>query len=714
MSAERMRVMLCHQFEKVTCKKLERDVITYVSRIFIITVFVVLAHSPSIAKADVSQEQISINDVTQGTLLLETTTQNTVSLAPSLHTNVHISITGLIARTTVRQEFRNPGTDWAEGIYVFPLPETAAVDHLRMHIGERIIEGMIQKRAEAKNTYTKAKQEGRRASLIEQERPNMFTTSIANIGPNERITIEIEYQETVQLDHGQFSFRFPMVIGPRYIPGSHEPLHDIVTNIDGHGWARNTRQVPDASRITPHVQHPEQGPLNPVTLSIDLSPGFPLAQVTSTYHDITQTKKGDHLHEITLKDGTVPTNRDFELTWQPKQDHAPQAAFFTEQNGGETYMLLMVMPPTKALADHVTMPRDVTFVIDTSGSMHGTSMEQAKSALHLALTQLKSQDRFNIIQFHHETHALFSSSQPVTSQRIQEATGYVHRLVADGGTEMLPALLRSLQHQHSPTHLRQVIFVTDGQIGNEKQLFQSIQQHLEQTRLFTVGIGSSPNSYFMRNAAKFGRGTFTYIGTPTEVQHKMDQLFQKLVHPAITDIKLELLGTGTTDIVPQRIPDLYLGEPVMVAIRSSTLPNQVTVNGKRGLRKWDTTVSLNSAPQREGIAVYWARQKIATLMENDTRTPTDDIRQQKVTEIALAHHLVSRYTSLVAVDVTPNRPSDQTLSTHAMKTNLPHGQDYTAIFGLAAGATPGPWHLTLGFLLMLIASAGYQWTKSRI
>ena len=680
--------------------------------LMLLTISILWADSLSHAKPAQDHERTTLNDITQGTLLIRSSTEESVFPAPTLHTDVQISVTGLIARATVRQEFQNPGSEWTEGIYVFPLPETAAVDHLRMYMGARVIEGVIQERTEAKKTYTTAKQQGKKASLVEQERSNVFTTSVANIGPNERVTIEIEYQETVRYDSNLFSLRFPMVVGPRYIPGLNVPIHEHLSEPDGHGWAQNTQQVPDASRITPPVQHPKDGPLNPISLTINLAPGFPLADITSRYHPIQNTKDQEGHHLIQLKDGKVPADRDFELTWSSAQEHAPKAAIFSENYNDQSYMLLMVMPPSGNVSGLVPLSRDVTFVIDTSGSMHGASIEQAKLALQLALTRLQAQDRFNVIQFNDKTHSLFPSAQPATARTLRLAAQYVQGLEAEGGTEMLPALQIALQHHDTQADVRQVIFITDGQIGNETQLFRAITKDLGDTRLFTVGIGSAPNSHFMRRAAKFGRGTFTYIGLTTEVQDQMGRLFQKLEHPVITNIELELPHDSSLELVPERIPDLYLGEPLLVSLRSHLFPNAIRIKGDIGTRAWSTTLSLEHVPQRKGISTYWARQTITDLMDRNVERREEDSLRQSVTDIALEHHLVSRYTSLVAVDVTPSRSKNQPLSTHAMKTNLPHGQDYTAIFGLAAGATDGPWHVTVGLILLLMAFASYRLAKA--
>ena len=679
--------------------------------IFILVLYWCLLPSTVKARPAESKHSLTLQEVKHGSLLFKSDQPNQFLPAPTLRTAVEISVTGLIARATVKQQFNNPGSEWAEGVYVFPLPETAAVDHLRMIIGERIIEGRIQERAQAKKTYDKAKKEGRRASLLEQERPNMFTASVANIGPGETVIVEMEYQEILRYDQGRFHLRFPMVVGPRYIPGypqsENETRREPVQNLTkGYGWAMNTNQVPDASRITPPVQHPDKGSINSVTLTINLSPGFQLARLESPYHPIqTQNQGGEYT--VTLEKGSVPADRDFELVWEPKSDQAPQAALFSEQQNGETFSLIMILPPTTNIETRMSQPREVIFVIDTSGSMFGTSIDQAKASLTLALSRLSPHDRFNVIQFNNTTQVLFPQPRPASKEVVRQAIHYVDRLQAEGGTEMLPALQQALIDTRETADLRQIIFITDGQIGNEAALFQTIQQHVQHSRLFTIGIGSAPNSHFMRKAAEFGRGTFTYVGNTGEVKEKMDRLFRKLEYPALTDVQVELSAPTDLQMVPERIPDLYVGEPVLIAMKSASLPDEVTVNGRIGPVPWETTLSLRSATQREGMAVYWGRQKIESLMNKQAGSAEIESLRQQIIDIALQHHLVSRYTSLVAVDITPARFNTQGLHTHALKTNLPQGQDFVAIFGLAQGATPGPLHFTIGLLFLILGYGLY-------
>jgi Ca-activated chloride channel family protein len=653
---------------------------------------------------------IGLNDVKQGRLLFRSGQAGRFIPAPTLKTDVQITVTGVIARAIVTQEFTNPGKDWAEGIYVFPLPETAAVDHLRMKVGERIIEGQIKERSEAKKVYEQAKQEGKRASLVEQERPNIFTTSITNIAPRDRITIEIEYQETVRFDQGTFSLRFPMVVGPRYIPGIPVLVEDQPQA--GQGMALDTDRVPDASRVTPPVEHPAYGSINPVSLSVDLAPGFPLGKLESPSHEILTVSEPDGRRHLSLRQDTVPADRDFQLTWQPAPGQSPTATLFTQQQNGATYAFMMVMPPATVGKEVVGLPRETIFIIDTSGSMSGTSIEQARAALLMALPRLTARDTFNVIEFNSIVHALFPTPQPVTTATMRKAMKFVDRLAANGGTEMLPALTQALKASADAQRTQQVIFLTDGQVGNETELFELIQQRLGPRRLFTVGIGSAPNSHFMRKASEFGRGTFTHIGNVNEVKDKMDALFRKLEHPVLTEIRLEGTGLDGAELFPSRIPDLYDGEPVVVAIKTTSLPDEVTIQGKEGSTPWKVTLSLTQSPSRDGLSVYWARQKIAALMNQERSGQDDATLRQAVLDVALPHHLVSQYSSLVAVDVTPVRPIDKSLIGHAMKTNLPGGQDSHAMLGLPKTGTSGQIQLLFGLLLLTIA--GLLWRRQKV
>jgi len=659
---------------------------------------------------------MSINEVTEGTLLFRTNQPGRFTPAPILKTDVQIAITGIIARTTVRQEFTNPSEkkgDWLEGIYVFPLPDTAAVDHLRMKVGERIIEGQIKERSEAKKVYEQAKQAGKRASLVEQERPNIFTTSVANIGPREHITVEIEYQETVRYDQGHFQLRFPMAVGQRYIPGTPVIVEDQEPN--GTGTMLDTDRVPDASRITPPGQHHSQGSIhgsgNSVSLSLTLTPGFPVAKVESLFHPVIAIPDPDGGYQISLRKDAVPADRDFQLTWVPAPSQEPTATVLTEQRNGETYAMLMLVPPTHSSDAAPRMPRDLTFVIDTSGSMAGPSIEQAKSSLAAALTRLTTQDRFNVIQFNNTVRSLFSTPQPVTTAAMRKAIRYVEGLSADGGTDMLPALRQALKSQQDSSRLQQIILITDGQIGNEDELFELLTHRLGTRRVFTVGIGATPNSYLMRKTAEFGRGTFTYVGNVSEVKEKLDGLFKKLEHPVLNNIQLDRTGWTGLEHYPSLIADLNEGEPIVLAVKAASLPDQAVLRGQIGTQPWSLSLSMKQATARGGLSVYWARQKISALMDEAFTGTAEETVRKGVLDVALAHHLVSKYTSLVAVDVTPARPTGKSEPGQTQRTKSEEDEESASIAGLPKTGTSGSVQLLLG--LLLIVTAAILWRVQR-
>ncbi len=637
-------------------------------------------------------------------LLLKTGDGGTFTRAPVQATDVEISIRGILAETVVAQRFSNPTEQWLEGVYVFPLPAKAAVHSMRLVIGKRIIEGRIEEREAAKKTYTAAKREGRKASLVEQERPNIFTTSVANIGPGETVEVRIEYQQTLVFDQGELELRFPMVVGPRFMPGS-----ATESGSEGTGCAFGTDQVPDASRISPPVAMEAESSLNPVTLTVTLEAGFPLARLVSPYHAVQISKPEDRRHVIVLN-GSVPADRDFVLRWAPEAGRSPRAAVFTEEHDGEFFVVAMVVPPADEFAEAVRLPRETVFVIDTSGSMGGASIVQAREALLYALDQLAPEDFFNIIEFDSNFTVLFPESRSAMPAAIDEAKGWVKRLRADGGTQMMGALLRALEDRRELTPLRQVLFITDGCVGNEEALFAAVERQLGRSRLFTVGIGSAPNGFFMERAAAFGRGTFTFIGAPSEVASKMRDLFSKLENPVLANIELAWPDPGA-EVWPKKVPDLYSGEPVVVAARLGTIAGDLRISGTKADAGWNSDIPLEIGSERAGVNRLWARRKIAALMDGKARGVPEETVREHVLEVALEHQLVSKYTSLVAVDVTPTRPDGEGLETAAVPSTLPAGWRRELVFGsMPAGGTAGRLHLLMA-LVLLMSGVALRWMK---
>jgi len=593
-----------------------------------------------------AQEPMQMDDVQSGTLMFRTDIAGKYIAAATLATDVQIDVTGPIIRARVTQKFINTSQNRVEAIYLFPLPDEAAVDRLVMIIGGRVIEGKVQEKQQARRTYETAKQAGQKAALIEQQRPNMFVNSVANIGPGETIIIQIEYQDKVRLQDGRYSLHFPLVVAPRFSPDQNELL--LASQLSG-----------------------SQTPIG-VSLKVNLNAGFALSQLTSSSHKINIS--GETQKTIAI-DGEVIADRDFTLQWLPKVSGKPALALFSEQKNGETYLLAMVQAPTGMGSTRSSIAREMVFVIDNSGSMAGKSIRQARKALITGLDRLSTKDDFNVIAFDNETEKLFEQSVSATTKNIQLAKRFISKLDGDGGTVMLPALTAAFDapSRANNNKLRQVVFITDGQISNEGELFSVIAKNLGNSRLFMIGIGSAPNRYFLSRAAKLGRGTDTIIPDLDKVAAKMTRVFAKLEKPIMQNLTVKFPGNSPKDISSNPLPDLYNNDPVIILAKFSGLPQQMAVSGELSHSNWVANLSLSSVKPGTGIAQLWARAKIKALEEGRFTGKSVEAINQQILQISLDHHLVSRLTSLVAVDVTPITADDTTLETAIIPLHLPDG-----------------------------------------
>ena len=642
--------------------------------------------SNTVTPRTAQSETLGINETQNGSLLFKTDTPGRYIKAPSVSTDVKMNIAGPVIRTTLSQTFQNISDEFVEGVYVFPLPDMAAVDRLRIVVGGRFIEGQIKEKKEAKAIYEAAKQEGKKASLVEQERPNIFTASVANIGPGESVAIQIEYQDTAKITDGKASVIFPMTVAPRFSPKA--TLLQLAST-DGSPVTAVLDPVLDRHRISPPLMDPKEEPTSyirlPVSIDVTLEAGFKIDTINSPYHTIDVNQSDEDSASIRLSEGKVPANRDFKLSWTAKPNKTPQKTIFKEVSGDDTYLMTMINPPKVQGFDALdTHARQSVFVIDTSGSMGGTSIVQARRALKLGLSQLGPQDEFNVIRFSSDHSSLYARPQKATVENIEEALRWVSRLDADGGTNMLPAMDAALKSGGEDGLLKQVVFITDGSIGNEQQLFALIQDELKDARLFPVGIGSAPNRFFMSRAAKFGRGTSVMIGDINEVDTEMGALFQALNSPVLTNLQLSLKGEIET--YPSKLPDLYVGDPIIsiAKVKTSELPKALKLTGNYPNTPWKTELDVNEATQAKGLSVLWARQKIADLEEQRFDRASAEKIDKAILKTALDYHLVSRLTSLVAVDVTPSRDMSDRLVTKSVPTQLPEGWDFAAFESLQA------------------------------
>lgn len=578
------------------------------------------------------------------------------SVAPAiiLKSDANMTLTGLINHVVVKQTYQNDNPFAVNARYVFPLPDESAVHAMTMRIGERVIKGQIDKKVEAEKKYQAAKKAGKQAALVRQQRANMFITNVANIGPGEQVIIELEYQEIIDYSSGTFAIRFPTTITPRYHAISGEigqsNTDKTVLNQAPSGWLNPVYNIQSSEHSQGDV------PSSKFSLNIDIDVGLELVEINSKFYNVDIHNPAFGQYTVALNEQNA-TNRDFVLEFKPLQKESAQAAFFTQQfKNGDRYGLAMLMPP----ADHFTqtqrLPREMVFVVDTSGSMHGQSMEQAKKALFYALSLLDSDDSFNIIGFDNVVTPMSDKPLVASGFNLRRAERFIYNLEADGGTEIQGALDAVLDGSRFEGFVRQVVFLTDGSVSNEDALFKNIQRKLGDSRLFTVGIGSAPNSFFMRRAADIGKGSFTFIGSTHEVQPKMQQLFDKLAHPAITNLTLSDESTNSLDFWPSPLPDLYFGEPIMVAIKLNDT-NQITLNGQTAQGPLNIKLSAQNSANAKGIDKLWARQKMKSLLlYNDRQTVKNEVQG-----LALTHQLLSPFTAFIAIEHTQTKePAEQT------------------------------------------------------
>ncbi|MEN8221363.1 MAG: VIT and VWA domain-containing protein, partial [Pseudomonadota bacterium] len=347
---------------------------------------------------------------------------------PLKHTDVKIEVSGFVASATVTQHYHNPFKKPIEAVYTFPLPNDAAVDDMQMIIGQRTIKGLIKRREEARKIYEQARDRGQRASLLEQERPNIFTQSVANIMPGDNIIITIRYVNILRYAESHYELVFPMVVGPRYIPGN------VATGQSGTGWAPDTDIVPDASRITPPVLKPGERTGHDIALSVKLDAGVPIQNVHSSSHVIDTQSINRHEKHIQLHRADTLPNKDFVLRYDVA-GKAPEMATIAHHDERGGFFTLMIQPQ-RTVTDAQVVPRELIFIVDTSGSMRGFPIEKSKEAMRMLIKGMRSTDTFNVVRFAGDTGTLWNKPMPYTQTNVEQALRYVDSFRGRGGTEM--------------------------------------------------------------------------------------------------------------------------------------------------------------------------------------------------------------------------------------------------------------------------------------
>src|SRR5260221_10288106 len=585
--------------------------------------------------------------ITQGALQVIDPNGKPKALCPLKHTDVKAEISGFLSRVVVTQEFENPFKEKIEAVYTFPLPQNAAVDDMTMVVGERTVRGKILRREEAQAVYEAARNNGQTASLLDQERPNIFTQSVANILPGEQIKITISYVETLKYEDGSYEFIFQMVVGPRYVPGSR-------TEAEGTGCAPDKSQVPDACRVTPQPVPEGMRAGHDVSIDVALDAGVPIDVLDSKTHDVSVERPDDRRAIVRLKDQAAIPNKDFILRYDVAGKKI-EDALLTHASDKGGFFTLILQPPDRVTAEDV-MPKELVFVLDTSGSMSGFPIEKAKETMKLALDNLYPYDTFNLITFSGDEHILFPEPVPATKENLAKAQAFLESRTGGGGTEMMKAIKASMDPSDAKGHVRIVVFMTDGYVGNDMEIIGEVQKH-PNARVFAFGIGSSVNRFLLDNMARYGRGEVEYVGLNDDGSAAARRMHERVRNPLLTDISIDWNGLPVADVYPKTVPDLFSAKPVILTGRyTGNGHGTIRLKGKMSGHDFvrEIPVDFSNARQHNVLATLWARTRVDDLMSQDFKgvqqgAMKDDVKQA-ITQLGLDYRLMTQFTSFVAVE----------------------------------------------------------------
>jgi Ca-activated chloride channel family protein len=659
-------------------------------------------------------------DVTQGALRIVDEDASVVE-CPLTHTDVAADISGFIARVKVTQMFVNPTDEKIEAVYVFPLPNEAAVDDMTMVIGERRIVGLIKRRDDARAIYQQAIAAGQTAALLEQERPNIFTQSVGNIEPGQEVRIEISYVDVLKYDMGTYEFHFPMVVGPRYNPGAPTTtpaarpieLQDKVSPPDS-----DTTDVPDASKINPPVLKPGLRNGHDISLSVQLDAGVPIQDLKTANHKVGIDRQGERKAKIVLSPNDSLPNKDFVLRYDvvgKKPEMAVLAHTGDYQDTkrlGDGYFMLMVQPQEDERLKK-SPPREIVFLIDTSGSMRGAPTAKVIDSMRNMLGLCREgKDTVQVVAFAGSARKLFDKAVDVTPENIKKALNFTDGIRGAGGTEMLKGIKMVIDEPLDKERMRIVVMLSDGYIGNEAQIIEHVGKNCgDQIRFWAVGVGSSPNMFLIDGVAKQGGGMGKRLGLQDDTVALTQEIMTRIQRAQLAKIRIDWGDHEVLETFPARIPELWAGRPVVVFGRyrgagtASEIKIQGNVEGEDV--SWPLLVSLpKEQKQNDVLAKVWARRKIEDLMHSTFYAGSPAV-EEEVTGIALNYRLMSQYTSFVAVDQKevgslsePARPPRRML----VPVPLPDGTQWEGFFG-PAGEMDDEADATGGFVFGLRQNA---------
>jgi len=559
---------------------------------------------------------------------------------PLEHTDVKITVDGFLAEATVTQRFRNPYPDKIEAVYLFPLPTGAAVSAMQITSGDRVIEGTIQERQTATRIYEAARSHGQIAALLAQERPNLFTQSVANLEPRAAIDVTLHYVQRLGYDRGGYEVVFPMVAGPRYVPAA-------------------ARGKIDPAAVQPAVLPAGVRSSHDINLAVELDAGVAIEGIASSSHQIAiERAAGSPARaRVTIRPGDTIPNKDFVLRYQVA-GAAPAFAVLGHRGdpASDGSFVLVAQPPAAAAPAQIA-PREIVFVLDTSSSMRGAPLDKAKELIRTVLADLRPDDTFQIVRFDDQASALGPAPIANKPRNVELTLQWLAALDAAGATEMTTGIAAALAVPHDPQRLRIIAFITDGYVGNEDEIIQRVGSHAGEARLFAFGVGSAVNRYLLEEMAAAGRGAAQFVRPDEPTREAVAAFEQRIDAPVLTDVAIDWGGLAVSEVTPRAVPDLFVGQPVVVSgryARGGTAT--VTIRGKQAGRdvRFAVPVTLpERADDHPAIATVWARERIAELSRRLVRKADPEIQRQierQIIELSIAHHVLTQLTAFVAVD----------------------------------------------------------------
>ena len=598
-----------------------------------------------------------------------------VDRLPLESTSVDVNISGVIADVTVAQVYKNEGRNPIEAVYIFPASTRAAVYGMKMTIGERTITAKIRERAQARKEYEQARQQGKSASLLEQQRPNVFQMNVANIMPLDVIKVELKYTELLVPTDSVYDFVYPTVVGPRYSNKTLEQAGPSET------WIEN-----------PYL-HEGEAPTYTFDISVSLATGLPIQDIACASHKIDVDYEGSDLAAVRLDpEEKYGGNRDFLLKYRLAGDRIQTGLLLYEGNR-ENFFLLMMQPPKRVSQDQIP-PREYIFIVDVSGSMRGFPLDISKKLLEDLIRNLRPVDKFNVLLFAGGSSIMSRQSLPAVQANVDRAVNMINGNLGGGGTELLPALKRALALPATEGYSRTIVIATDGYVSVEEEAFDLIRSNLNQANMFAFGIGSSVNRFLIEGMARVGMGEPFIITRPEQAREKAGSFRELIQSPVLTGIQVDFGDFEVFDVEPPTVPDLLAQRPLILFGKWHGHPGGIIrLRGTTGESVFTQEIhvaDVRSLERNSALPYLWARQKVAILSDYN-RLRQQDERIKEVTGLGLAYNLLTAYTSFVAVD-TLVRTNGGNATTVRQPLPLPQGVSNYAVSGSPRRSLAAPLH----------------------